>query len=256
MCRKITDLARVRPGEPVLEIGPGTGALTRHLLAGGAQVHAVEVDRELFAALGVELGADPNLTLHNEDILRTRVRDLIPEGKVTVVGNLPYHITSDLLLWLIEQREAVPRAVVMMQREVAARITAEPGSREAGSLTLALHYRADLDRLIDVPPECFQPRPRVHSTVVALRFLEEPRVRPRDEALFFRTIRAAFGERRKTLANALAGGLALGRETAEEAARQAGLDPRIRGERLTLEEFRRLADALGEIAPPGAEPTE
>jgi 16S rRNA (adenine1518-N6/adenine1519-N6)-dimethyltransferase len=144
----------------------------------------------------------------------------------------------------------------MMQREVAERITAEPGSRKAGSLTLALHYRADADRLVDVPPACFQPRPRVHSTVIALRFLAEPRVHPRDEALFFRTIRAAFGERRKTLANALAGGLALARETAEEAAHRAGLDPRIRGERLTLEEFRRLADALGEIAPAGAEPTE
>jgi 16S rRNA (adenine1518-N6/adenine1519-N6)-dimethyltransferase len=174
---------------------------------------------------------------------------MIPGGRALVVGNLPYAITHDLVLWLLDQHADIRRAVVLMQREVAARLCAQPGERAGGTMTLAVHYRAEAERILDVPPGCFRPVPKVTSSLVAFRFRDEPPVRPRDEAFFFRVIRAAFGERRKTLANSLAAGLGRPRAEVEAAVRDAGLDPMIRGERLTLEEFTRLADRLGEAQP-------
>ncbi len=252
MARKIVELCQIRPEDQVIEIGAGTGALTRLLIPRAAAVHAVEVDRELFELLRVEMASEPGLTLHNDDILKLRVRDLVPEGRAVVVGNLPYAITTDLVFWLLEQHAEIRRAVVLMQREVAERMTAEPGTRTAGSVTLAVSYRAEAERILDVPPGCFRPVPKVTSSLVAFRLRDEPAVRPLDETAFFRVIRAAFGERRKTLANALAGGLAEPRPVMEELIRSAGLDPRVRGERLTLEEFRRLADLWVERRGPRA----
>jgi 16S rRNA (adenine1518-N6/adenine1519-N6)-dimethyltransferase len=246
MARRIVDLARVEPNDMLIEVGPGTGALTRHLVERAAHVHAVEVDRELFARLGVEFQDEPRLTLHSRDILKTEIEDLVPEGPVTVVGNLPYNITSDLVLWMLRRHRRIRRAVVLMQKEVAARLTAEPGERASGSLTLAVRYRAEAEVILTVPPSCFRPVPRVMSSLVVFRFLPEPAVHPADEAFFFRVIRASFGERRKTLANALSGGLGLSRGMVEQVAEAVGIDPRTRGERLTLEDFRVLADGLGE----------
>ncbi len=254
MARKLVSLARIRPDDVVLEIGPGTGALTGLLLEQAEHVHAVEVDRELCEALRVEFTAEPKLTLHNEDVLNLRIRDLVPGRRVVVVGNLPYAITSELVLWLLDQHMDVRRAILLMQREVAERLTASPGTRVAGRLTLAVAYRSETERLIDVPPQCFRPVPRVTSSLVLFRPRDVPVVQPRDEAMFFRVIRAAFGERRKTLANALAVGLHLPRDLMESTAREAGLDPRIRGERLTLEDFRRLADLLGDLPKPSGDP--
>ena len=244
VARKIVDLCRVEPGDTVIEVGPGLGALTGLLLDRANRLHAVELDRNLAERLGVEYGARPGFTLHTGDILRISIRDLLPEGKAVLVGNLPYAITSDLVLWMLDQHDRIRRAVVLMQREVAARLTAVPGSREAGSLTLAVRYRALAEPILDVPPTAFRPAPKVTSTLVLFRFLDRPAVQPRDERFFFRVIRAAFGERRKTLVNALVAGLSLPRGLVEDAVRAAGLDPRIRGERLDLEAFRRLADHL------------
>ncbi len=206
MARKIVDLCQVRPDDTVIEIGAGTGALTRHLLRAAGHLHAVELDRELFEGLRVEFEDEPKLTLHQADILKLRVRNMIPGGRALVVGNLPYAITHDLVLWLLDQHADIRRAVVLMQREVAARLCAEPGERVGGTMTLAVHYRAEAERILDVPPGCFRPVPKVTSSLVAFRFRDEPPVHPRDEAFFFRVIRAAFGERRKTLANALGRG--------------------------------------------------
>jgi 16S rRNA (adenine1518-N6/adenine1519-N6)-dimethyltransferase len=244
LARKISELACILPEDTVIEIGAGTGALTRHLLGRGRHLHAVEVDPELLEGLRVEFQDEARLTLHRADILDLRVGDIVPQGPAVVVGNLPYGITSDLVLWLLDQHAAIRRAVILMQREVAERLTAEPGEREAGPLTLALHYRAEAEGILDIPPSCFRPIPKVHSRLVSLRFRPEPPVHPRDEALFFRVIRFAFAERRKTLANALAAGLHRPRPDMETVLRRSGLDPRIRGERLTLEDFRRLADLL------------
>jgi 16S rRNA (adenine1518-N6/adenine1519-N6)-dimethyltransferase len=244
MARRIVDLSQVGPGDAVIEIGPGTGALTRFLIERAEQVHAVELDRELFARLAVEYDSEPSLTLHQGDIREVRIRELVPDRRVIVVGNLPYSITSDLVLWLLDQHAEIRRAVVLMQREVAKRLTAEPGSRDAGSLTLAVRYWAEAERILDVRPGCFRPVPKVHSSLVAFRFRSEPAVRPRDEEFLFRVIRAAFGERRKTLVNALASGLAVPRDEVERAVSEAGLAPRIRGERLGLEDFNKLADLM------------
>ena len=251
MCRKIVDSVGAKTGQPVIEIGPGRGALTQLLLDRAGHVHAVELDRELYERLEVELGTDPRLTLHQGDVLRTSIRELVGNEQVTVVGNLPYHITSDLVLWVLRQHGLVRRAVMMMQREVALRLTAEPGTREAGALTLSVNYRAEADRVFDVPPSCFRPRPKVTSSVVVFRMREKPLVEPADEGHFFGVIRAAFRERRKTLVNALTTGLNLPREAVGEAVAAIGLDPRIRGERLSLEDFQKLSDALRGMEPSG-----
>jgi 16S rRNA (adenine1518-N6/adenine1519-N6)-dimethyltransferase len=247
IAREIVSLCRVGPEDVVIEVGSGLGALTGHLLERAKHLFAVELDRNLAERLGVEYGSKPGFSLHIGDILQVQIRDLVPEGKAVVVGNLPYAITSDLILWLLEQHDAVRRAVLLMQREVAERLTAAPGSRGAGSLTLAVRYRAESERLLDIPPAAFRPRPKVVSTLVAFRFLDKPLVTPKDERFFFRVIRAAFGERRKTLVNALMAGLSLPRPVIEQAVGEAGLDLRIRGERLDLEDFRRLADLLGDL---------
>jgi len=256
IARQIVEVSRIEREDAVIEVGSGLGALTGLLLERAKHLYAVELDRNLAERLGVEYGQRPGFSLHTGDILQVSIRDLVPEGKVVVVGNLPYAITSDLIVWLLDQHEAVRRAVLLMQREVAERLTAPVGSREAGSLTLALRYRALAERLLDIPPTAFRPVPRVVSSLVLLRFLPEPPVHPQDERFFFRVIRAAFGERRKTLVNALVAGLAFPRPVVEQAVREAGLDPRIRGERVGLDDFRRLADLLGEFrdrAPLGSE---
>lgn len=253
MADRIADLTQVGSSDTVIEVGPGTGMLTGRLLERAGHVHAVELDRKLFSLLRVQYQAEPKLSLHEGDILKTRVRDMVPQERVVVVGNLPYAITSDLVLWMLDQHRDIRRAVVLMQREVALRLTAEPGERAAGSLTLAAAYRADSELILDVPPRCFQPVPRVISSLVAFRFLDAPRVHPRNEPLFFRVIRAAFGERRKTLGNALASGLSLPRDRVSGWIEEAGLDSRVRGERLSLEEFRRLADVLDTALGPDGE---
>jgi 16S rRNA (adenine1518-N6/adenine1519-N6)-dimethyltransferase len=254
MARRIADLSQVGPSDVVVEVGPGTGALTGYLLERAEHVHAVELDKKLFARLGVEYDTESRLSLHQGDILRYRVRDLAPGRRVVVVGNLPYAITSSLVLWLLEQHADIRRAVVLMQREVAERLTAPSGAREGGSLTLAVRYRAEAERVLDVPPRCFRPVPKVHSSLVAFRLREEPAVQTLDEAYLFRVIRAAFGKRRKTLLNALTAGLALPRPVVETAILGVGFDPRIRGERLSLEQFARLADELFMRRDPGEGP--
>jgi 16S rRNA (adenine1518-N6/adenine1519-N6)-dimethyltransferase len=254
MARRIVDLCRIEPRDIVIEVGPGLGALTGLLLERAAHLHAVELDRNLAGRLGVEYASEPRLTLHARDVLDLSIRDLVPEGQVVVVGNLPYAITSDLVLWMLGQPGTIRRAIMLMQREVAARLTAPPGAREAGSLTLAVRYRAEAERLLDVPPTAFRPVPKVVSSLVVFRFLAEPPVTPRDERFFFRVIRAAFGERRKTLVNALVAGLDLPRRQVEDAVAATGLDPRVRGERLGLEEFSRLADHLRGGAKDGTSP--
>lgn len=244
MARRIAGLCGVGPRDTVIEVGPGMGALTGFLARTAGRLHAVELDRKLFDRLRVQYEAEANLTLHQGDILEVDIASLTGGERAVVVGNLPYAITSELVLWLLRQHTAVRRAVVLMQKEVAERLTAEPGSRKAGSLTLVVNYRAEAERILDVPPRCFRPAPKVTSSLVAFRFRDRPPVHPRDEAVFFRVIRAAFGERRKTLLNALGSGLHRPRRELEDAVRDAGLDPRVRGERLGLEDFCRLADRL------------
>lgn len=239
--RRIVAAAGVAPGDTVLEIGPGRGILTEGLLEAGARVVAVEMDRGLHAALAERFRDEPRLTLHHGDALRFDLA-AVP-APYMVVANLPYQVTTPLLFRLIEAPRAPAVVVVMVQREVADRLLAAPGTKEYGVLTVGVRARARCEACFAVPPGAFRPPPRVRSTVLRLTPLASPAV-PEDEmAAFMAVVRAALGRRRKTLRNALATlDLAPARIAAALAA--AGIDPGARGETLDLSAFRRLHAAL------------
>ncbi len=243
LARRIASAA-AQPGDVVLEIGAGRGALTRELLEAvgpGGRVVAIEFDKRLADRVG-ETFRSPGLKVIQGDALRIDWRRAAGGGGYALAGNLPYAITSPLLLQLLRTR-GWRRAVFMMQREVVDRLLAAPGTPEYGSLTVAVTNRCELARLCDVPPWAFSPPPRVHSTVLTLTPRPSPRATARP-AFFERVVRGAFGQRRKTLANAVAAGLGRTRDAVILACARAGLDPVRRGETLSIEEFDRLAVAL------------
>lgn len=237
-------------GEPVLEIGSGAGALTRALLAAGARVWAVEIDPSLVGLLRerfAEAIAQGRLTLLPGSILEQNPAAIPghPARAFHLVGNLPYAITTPILLWMLDHRLQFSSAAVLVQKEVADRITARPGSRAYGSLTVWIAYHAEVRRLATVGPGSFWPVPAVESTLLSLLFRPAPPVHVRDPALLERVLRASFGQRRKMLRAALAAALG-GREIAERLLEHAGIDPRRRAETLSLSEFAALANTLGE----------
>jgi 16S rRNA (adenine1518-N6/adenine1519-N6)-dimethyltransferase len=240
--RRIVAAADVGPDDTVLEIGPGRGILTEALLESGARVVAVEMDRGLHAALAERLGAEARLTLHHGDALRFDLATLPVPYKV--VANLPYQVTTPLLFRLLEAHPAPSVAVVMLQREVADRLLAAPGTKAYGVLTVGVQVRATAEACFPVPPGAFRPPPKVRSMVVRITPLAAPALREAEMAGFMAVVRAAMGRRRKTLKNALA---ALGRPVPEiEAAlATAGIDPGVRGETLDVPDFVRLYRALG-----------
>lgn len=246
----IVDAAGVGPGSMVVEIGPGTGALTEALLQRGASVLAVELDRELAAALGEGLGHHPGLTVRVADALHfdfaARLHDHPERGRIRVVANIPYYITTPLILRLLRCRGVFQALTLTVQREVAERISASPGSKAYGALTLACQYRAEARPVLSIPRTAFYPMPEVDSTLVHFDLLDAPRVSVRSPGQLFGMIRAAFGQRRKTLRNALrhAGwsGVAL-----DDALAACGIAGSRRGETLTLEEFARLSEALPKL---------
>lgn len=247
----IVAAAGVRPGSLVVEIGPGTGVLTEALLQRGASVLAVELDRELAAALSETLGHDPRLTVLVADALRFDfVKHLgahRERGRIRVVANIPYYITSPLILRLLPCRELFEALYLTVQQEVAERITAHPGTKAYGALTLACQYHAEARPVLAIPRGTFYPIPEVDSTLVGFDLLDAPRVSVTDPVGLFGVIRAAFGQRRKTLRNALrqAGWPTATLEGALEACSIAG---GRRGETLTLQEFARLSEALPPLA--------
>jgi len=242
---KIIRAAGVRPGEHVLEIGPGRGALTGPLLDAGALVTAVEVDRDLAAGLERRFSGADGFELVCADALDFDFLDLARRKgqRLKVVANLPYNISGPMTARLLDQREAFSLMVLMYQKEVAARLTAAPGTRDYGSLSVIAQVYTDVKKEFDVPPGCFRPPPKVSSTVVSMRVLDGPRVPVPDPAFFARVVRSAFGQRRKTLANAL-GALGLGKPAVAAALAECSIDPARRGETLTLAEFSALASAL------------
>lgn len=248
-------LAAVAPAEAplILEIGPGPGTLTAALAEVAPRVVAVEVDRGMVALLRETLGHRTNVEVIHGDALKVDLRSLLverlqPGQKARVAANLPYYITSPLLFRLLEEDLPLDRIVVMVQREVALRMVAAPGSREYGALSVAVQYHTVPRVVARVSRGAFWPPPEVDSAVVALEVREQPAVAvPR--RLFFAVVRAAFQQRRKTLANALAGGLGLERAWVEERVAAAGIDPGRRGETLSLEEFAAVARAIGPAVP-------
>lgn len=234
--------AGIHGGDSVLEIGPGHGVLTRPLLATGAQVFAVEIDERLAGALAEN--APPELTVERADFLRFDLQRL-PAGPLLVVANLPYSTGTAILERLLTRPERFPRIVVMLQKEVADRVAAEPGSRSYGSLSVLTALWAEASVVLDVPPSCFRPRPKVDSAVVRLDVSESPRVAVEDVDAFRRVVRAAFGQKRKMLRNTLRAAFG---DDAAAVLERTGIDGRRRAETLTLEEFARLTDEADAVA--------
>lgn len=233
----------------VLEIGPGIGCLTQQLAENYERVLAVEIDRGLIPILGKTLADYDNVRVVNADVMELDLPALIAEEaegrEVAVCANLPYYITTPILMRLLECGVHFSSITVMVQNEVAARLTAKPGASDYGAITAVLGYYGTVKKLFTVSPGCFMPAPKVSSAVIRIDLYDAPRYTPRDEAFFFRVIRAAFGMRRKTLVNAL-GALGEGytKEQLAAAVTACGFPTTVRGERLSTEDFVRLSDAL------------
>ena len=242
---KIIKAAEITEDDCVLEIGPGIGTMTQHLACAAKKVIAVEIDRALIPILQDTLSGWDNVRIINEDVMKVDLAKLAEEengGKpLKVVANLPYYITTPIIMGLFENHVPLKSITVMVQREVADRMQVGPGTKDYGALSLAVQYYAKPYIVANVPPNCFMPRPKVGSAY------EEPPVKVKDEKLMFRIIRASFNQRRKTLANGLKNSAELDFTKEEIAAAIAGIgkEPGVRGETLTLEEFARLADELG-----------
>ena len=241
--RGIVEAAELQEGERVLEIGPGIGTLTQGLAESGAQVTAVELDKKLPAVLAETLKGYENVRIVQGDILKTDIRELMGNAPFKVAANLPYYITTPILMALLEQRLPIRKIVTMVQKEVAERMIAPPGSKTYGALSVAVQYYTAPEIVLDVPPKSFIPAPEVDSVVIACKVRGEPPVTVRDEKLFFRVVKAAFGQRRKTLSNALKGAGFL-KDEVQGALEKAGIEAARRGETLSLEEFAQLADAF------------
>lgn len=245
---KIMEAAQVTKDDFVLEVGPGIGTLTQYLCERARHVLAVEIDKELIPILRQTLSAYDNVDVIQGDILKqdiVNIAEVYNEGRpIKVVANLPYYITTLIIMELFESHVPLANVTVMVQKEVADRMKAKPGSKDCGALSLAVQYYAEPYIAAFVPPNCFMPRPNVGSAVIRLDCRSRVPVSVVDEKLMFRLIRAAFNQRRKTLQNAIAnsGELSFSKAEAAEAIERAGLDANIRGEKLGLPEFARLAD--------------
>lgn len=247
---KIIAAAEIGPDDFVLEIGPGIGTMTQYLAEAAREVTAVEIDKNLIPILTDTLSAYPNVTILNEDILKVDIAALVKEkngGKpIKVVANLPYYITTPIIMGLFESEVPLESVTVMVQKEVAERMQTGPGSKEYGALSLAVQYYAKPYIVANVPPNCFMPRPAVGSAVIRLTRYETKPVEVKDAKFMFKLIRASFNQRRKTLQNSLynAGELQITKENVVKALETMGLPASIRGEKLDLEQFARLSDLL------------
>lgn len=246
--QRIAEEAGVDRDAGVLEVGPGIGPLTEQLCLRAGKVLAVELDRRLKPILAQTVGSFDNLTLRFDDVMQLDlpavVREAFPGLRPMACANLPYYITSPVLTKLLEAR-CFDSVTVMIQKEVAQRICAAPGSGDGSAFTVFCHWYAEPRMLFDVPPSCFLPQPKVTSTVITLKTRSAPPCPVADEATFFRVVRAAFGQRRKTLSNALSAGFpALGKEGVNRVLEACGLPLTIRGEALTIEQFAAIANEM------------
>lgn len=239
--KKIVDAAEISDGDEVLEIGPGIGTLTQGLLEAGAKVTAVELDKKLPAVLAETLAGYENFKLIQGDILKVDVEKIMPPN-FKVVANLPYYITTQILLTLLEKKLPVTKIVTMVQKEVAERMTAAPNSKIYGAMTVAVQFRADVKIAFEVPPSAFLPRPEVTSAVVVCDVRESP-LKVNDENYFIKVVRAAFGQRRKTLINSLIGA-GFNREKILAALEVANIQSNLRAENLSIEDFANLSNSL------------
>jgi 16S rRNA (adenine1518-N6/adenine1519-N6)-dimethyltransferase len=248
---KIIDAAGVMKEDFVLEIGPGIGTMTQYLAEAAREVTAVEIDKNLIPILADTLSGYDNVAVINEDILKLDISKIAEEkngGKpIKVVANLPYYITTPIIMGLFESHVPIDSITIMVQKEVADRMQEKPGSKEYGALSLAVQYYAKPEIVAVVPPNCFMPRPKVGSAVIRLTRHEQTPVQVDDEKLMFRIIRASFNQRRKTLANGLSNfpEIHLEKELIQQSIEELGLPVNVRGETLSLEQFAELSNILG-----------
>ncbi|HHX62770.1 MAG TPA: 16S rRNA (adenine(1518)-N(6)/adenine(1519)-N(6))-dimethyltransferase RsmA [Epulopiscium sp.] len=251
---EIIEAADLGGNDYVLEIGPGIGCVTQALLVNAKKVIAIEIDKLLIPILEDNFGECPNLKLINNDVLKVDLHELIkeemkdePQGsKIKVVANLPYYITTPIIMMLLEERLPIETITVMVQKEVALRMHAEPGTKQYGAITVALNYYASSYLVTEVPRDCFMPSPNVDSAVIQLRLHEKPPVEVRDETFLFKLVKAAFSQRRKTLLNTLfsQGDLDISKDDLKEVLDGSGIGASVRGETLSLEKFAELTNII------------
>ncbi|WP_202708185.1 16S rRNA (adenine(1518)-N(6)/adenine(1519)-N(6))-dimethyltransferase RsmA [Sporosalibacterium faouarense] len=235
----------------VLEIGPGIGTLTQSLCERAKKVIAIELDRKLLPILEETLSSYDNVEVVHGDVLKIDLESLLREKfkgeKASVVANLPYYITTPIIMRFLEEKINVEKIVVMVQKEVAYRMKANPGNKDYGALSIAVQYYSDPEIILNVPKNVFMPRPNVDSAVIMLNIHKEPRYSVSDEKLLFQIVKAAFGKRRKTLLNALSSsGLGLTKDEVNKALERCGIDPKRRGETLTISEYVTLTESIAQ----------
>lgn len=239
---EIVHAAELTPGEPVLEVGPGIGTLTQGLAQSGADVTAIELDRRLLEVLDTTLASYDNVRIVHGDVLKLDVPTIMNHKPFKVVANLPYYITTPIIMSLLESKLPIERLVVMVQKEVALRMVAKPGTKDYGALSVAVQYYTEPDIVLDVPPKSFLPAPAVTSSVICCVLRDKPPVDVIDEKLFFRVVKAGFAQRRKTFANTMKT-TGLSKDRIEELLAKANIDGQRRGETFTLQEFADVANA-------------
>ena len=239
---EIVHAAELTVGEPVLEVGPGIGTLTQGLAQSGADVTAIELDRRLLEVLDTTLASYDNVRIIHGDVLKLDVPTIMNQKRFKVVANLPYYITTPIIMSLLESKLPIERLVVMVQKEVALRMVAKPGTKDYGALSVAVQYYTEPDIVLDVPPKSFLPAPAVTSSVIRCVLRDKPPVDVIDEKLFFRVVKAGFAQRRKTFSNTMKT-TGLTRDRIEELLVKANIDGQRRGETFTLQEFADVANA-------------
>ena len=243
---EIVHAAELTPGEPVLEVGPGIGTLTQGLAQSGADVTAIELDRRLLEVLDTTLASYDNVRIIHGDVLKLDVPSIMNHKPFKVVANLPYYITTPIIMSLLESKLPIERLVVMVQKEVALRMVAKPGTNDYGALSVAVQYYTEPDIVLDVPPKSFLPAPAVTSSVIRCVLRDKPPVDVIDEKLFFRVVKAGFAQRRKTFSNTMKT-TGLSKDRIEELLAKANIDGQRRGETFTLQEFADVANAWASL---------
>lgn len=245
----IVENAEITKNDLVIEIGPGLGTLTSRLLEKAGKVICVELDRKMIAILEKRFKLYENLELINDDILKINLNQLISQNKINeikhvkIVANLPYYITTPIIMKLLEERLDIESITVMIQKEVAQRLAAKPGTSDVGSITYTIWYYTEPKIVLEVPKESFIPAPEVTSSVIKLDILKQPRIEVKDEKQFFKIIKVAFLQKRKTLINALVNGKVFqNKEDAKKCLDELKIDEKIRGEKLTLEQYKNIAE--------------
>ncbi len=243
---EIVHAAELTVGEPVLEVGPGIGTLTQGLAQSGADVTAIELDRRLLEVLDTTLASYDNVRIIHGDVLKLDLPTIMNQKPFKVVANLPYYITTPIIMSLLESKLPIERLVVMVQKEVALRMVAKPGTKDYGALSVAVQYYTEPDIVLDVPPKSFLPAPAVTSSVIRCVLRDKPPVDVIDEKLFFRVVKAGFAQRRKTFANTMRT-TGLSKEQIDDILVKANIDGQRRGETFSLQEFADVANAWADI---------